>query len=129
MVGMLRHKVAAFTLSVALCLLAFDGLHAQAPDMTHRVQAVIPDLRNARQAHDVDLLLRSFPGVRMSRTDFNTRNLLLEVSADCAISREHILTLLLPLELSLACYSRTTIDTHAFQPLDPRSCGSIHAVR
>jgi len=129
MVGQLRHKVAAYTLSIALCVLAFGGLQAQTFAVTHRVQAVIPDLRNARQAHEVDLALRNFPGVRMSRTDFNTRNLLLEISADCAISREQILALLLPLELSLACYSRSTIDTHAFQPLDPRGCGSIHAVR
>lgn len=126
---MLRHKVAAYTLSVALCLLAFDDLQAQAPAGPHRVQAVIPDLRNARHAHDVDLALRSFPGVRMSRTDFNTRNLLIEVSADCAISKEQVLALLLPLELSLTCYSRTAMGAHAFQPLDPRTCGEIPTAR
>ena len=119
---MLRHKVAAYTLSAALCMLASVGLHAQVPAADHRVQGVIPDLRNARQAHDVDLAMRTVPGVRMSRTDFNTRNLLLEVSADCAISREQVLALLLPLELTLTCYSRTAEDTHAFQPLDPRNC-------
>jgi hypothetical protein len=129
MIGMLRPKVAAYTLSAALCILAFDGLQAQAPAAPHRVQAVIPDLRNARQAHDVDLALRAFPGVRMSRTDFNTRNLLIEVSADCAISKEQVLALLLPFELSLTCYSRTTAGTHAFQPLDPRNCGELPVAR
>jgi hypothetical protein len=122
MIGMLRHKVAAYTLSAAFCMLAFDGLHAQAPAVTHRVQAVIPDLRSARQAHDVDLALRAFPGVRMSRTDFNTRNLLIEVSADCAITRDQIAALLLPFELSLTCYSRNALHGQAYIPLDPRNC-------
>ena len=129
MIGMLRPKVAARPFSAALCLLAFDGLQAQAPAGLHRVQAVIPDLRNARQAHDVDLALRSFPGVRMSRTDFNTRNLLVELSADCSLSKEQVVALLLPFELSLTCYSRTAMDTHAFQSLDPRTCGEIPVAR
>lgn len=129
MIGTLRPKVAAYTLSAAFGMLAFHGLHAQAPAESHRVQAVIPDLRNARQAHDVDLALRAFPGVLMSRTDFNTRNLLVEVSADCVLSKEQVVALLLPFELSLTCFSRTAIDTHGFQPLDPRTCGEIPVAR
>lgn len=120
---MLRPKVAAYMLSAVLCLLAIGGLHAQAPAATQRVQAVIPDLRNDRQAHEVDLALRAIPGVRMSRTDFNTRNLLLEVSPDCAITKEQVRALLLPFELTLTCYSRTDMAAHAFQLLDPRNCG------
>jgi len=126
---MLRHKVAAYALCAALCTLACHGLYAQATTVPHRVQAVIPDLRNARQAHDVDLALRAFPGVRMSRTDFNTRNLLIEVSADCALSKDQVVALLLPFELSLTCFSRTAVDTHAFEPLDPRTCGEIPVAR
>lgn len=120
---MLHHKVAAFVLCAVLCLLASDGLRAQASGPGHRVQAVIPDLRSARQAHDVDLALRALPGVRMSRTDFNTRNMLLEVASDSPVSEEQVRILLLPFELGLTCYARTTAVGHGFQPLDPRNCG------
>ena len=120
---MLRHKVAVSVLGAVFFLSASDGLRAQTSAPGHRVQAVIRDLRNARQAHEVDLALRALPGVRMSRTDFNTRNLLLEVSPDSPVTEEQIRTVLLPFEVGLTCYTRTAEPGQVFRPFDPRSCG------
>ncbi len=129
MIAQLHRKVAAYAFSAAFCILAGGTLQAQTPSAHHRVRAVITDLRTARQAHDVDLALRAMPGVRMSRTDFNTRNVLMEVAADCAISRDAMQALLQPFALTLACWSRDPQGTHDQGPLDPRTCAELQIVR
>lgn len=116
------HKGAAYAI-MALCLAVnASPIVAQQNPQTHRIRAVIGDLRSPRQAHEVDLALRAFPGVRMSRTDYNTRNLLLEVTADCAITRDAVQALLQPYALTLTCWSRGAEATYEHALLDPRRC-------
>ncbi len=129
MTGKLRHKVAAYMSSAVLSMWALGGLQAQTPPAADRIQAVIPELRSARQAHEVDLALRDLAGVRMSRTDYNTRNLLMEVAANGTITREQVQALLLPFELTLSCYTREALTSHTYAPLDPRSCEQTPLVR
>ena len=123
------HKGAAYAIIAVLFSIFGPRATAQQSVPSHRIRAVIENLRNARQAHDVDLDLRAIPGVRMSRTDYNTRNVLMEVSADCAIDREQVEAILLARGLSLNCWSRNPQGTHDLEPLDPRSCGELHVER
>ncbi len=102
---------------------------AQQSTPSHRIRAIVQDVRNARQAHEVDVALRAIPGVLMSRTDFNTRNVLMEVTADCAIDRELVRSLLQPYGLSVSCWSREIQSDHDFEPLDPRTCAEPHTER
>lgn len=130
MIGKLPHKVAAYMLCSALfMLLGVQRTAAQQGGTGHRIRAVVPDLRTARQAHEVDMALRAVPGVRMSRTDFNTRNVLIEVAPDCPLSRVAMQDLLQPLVLSVTCWSRDPQDASPYQPLDPRSCSELTPIR
>lgn len=95
MSGVRFYKGASATIA-ALSFACVSTVAAQQSGPTHRIRAVVQDVRNARQAHEVDVALRVFPGVLMSRTDFNTRNVLMEVTADCAIDREQMRTILQP---------------------------------
>lgn len=114
--GVLRPLIAIALLTILL------PTNAQQTPPAHRIRAVIADLRSAHQAHDVDLALRALPGVRMSRTDFNTRNLLLDVSADCTIDRAQVEALLSPHGLALSCWKRAPQGAPDDGLLDPRSC-------
>ena len=129
MVRQVFHKVVnCLPILVVLALWPASAL-AQQPVPTHRIQAVITDLRTPGQARQVDILLRYPDGVLMTRTDFNTRNLLMEVTADCTLTEEQIRSILAPHALGIACYSRTLISSSAFLPLDPRTCDQLQPVR
>lgn len=124
------HKGAAYAIIITvLSFVSAPRASGQQGLPTHRIQAVIEDLRNARQAHQVDLALRAIPGVRMSRTDFNTRNVLMEVTADCTIDRDQVRALLQPHGLSLGCWSREPQGSRDFEPLDQRTCAGSHVRR
>jgi hypothetical protein len=130
MIGMLHHKVAAYMLCSALFMLfGVQQTAAQEGGPGHRIHAVIPELRSASQAHTVDIALRAVPGVRMSRTDFNTRNVLIEVAADCTLTRDAVQALLEPFSLHVSCWSRDQQDAGLYQPLDPRSCSELTPIR
>ncbi len=123
------HKSALIALSALCFLIAASRAAAQQDLPVHQVRAVIADLRSARQAHEVDLALRTIPGVRMSRTDYNTRNILLEVAADCAITREAVQALLVPHALTVTCWSRGPQGSNDHIPLNPRTCSELQPIR
>ncbi|MBP7515362.1 MAG: hypothetical protein KA791_12485, partial [Flavobacteriales bacterium] len=118
MSGVRFYKGAICVTFAALSFACIPAVSAQQSGASHRIRAIVQDVRNARQAHDVDVALRVFPGVLMSRTDFNTRNVLMEVTADCAIDREQMRTILQPYGLSVSCWSRAIQSDHDFEPLD-----------
>lgn len=129
MSGVRFYKGAICATIAALSFACISTAAAQQSGPSHRIRAVVQDVRNARQAHEVDVALRVFPGVLMSRTDFNTRNVLMEVTADCAIDREQMRTILQPYGLSVSCWSRAIQSDHDFEPLDPRTCAEPHTER
>ena len=129
MSGVRFYKGAICATIAALSFACVSTVAAQQSGTSHRIRAIVQDVRNARQAHEVDVALRAFPGVLMSRTDFNTRNVLIEVTADCTIDRELARTLLQPYGLSVTCWSRAIQSDHDFEPLDPRTCAEPHVVR
>lgn len=102
--------------------------HGQTPSY-HVVQAVVPGLRSPQQAAQVDMQLRSLPGVLMTRTDHNTRNLLLHVETSAALNEDAIRLVLTPLALDLRCFRRLPHAPGSFHHLDPRDCGSLIPVR
>jgi hypothetical protein len=65
----------------------------------------------------------------MSRTDFNTRNVLMEVAPDCAITRDALQALLQPFALTLTCWSRNPQGAQDQGPLDPRTCAELQLQR
>lgn len=116
------HKVLHRAVCITASVLFVLNASAQEPAASHRIQAVVMGLRAPFQARQVDILLRYQPGVLMTRTDFNSRNMLLEVEAGCALNAEAINDLLAPHQLSLRCYRRIPLNTTPFALLDPRGC-------
>ena len=129
MSGVRFYKGAICTTIAAFSFACISTATAQQSAASHRIRAIVQGVRNARQAHEVDVALRAFPGVLMSRTDFNTRNVLMEVTADCAIDREQVRTILQPYGLSVSCWSRAIQSDHIFEPLDPRTCAEPQTER
>lgn len=103
----------------AITGLIFTGVLAQEP--LHQVQAIVDGVRNNRHAWQADSLMRLEPGVVVSRTDFNTRNVMLQISADCSLDRSSVNALLAPLGMSVRCWQRAPLVWGTpFRHLDPR---------
>lgn len=111
-----------------MTLLLCVTTRAQSP-MFDVVQAVVPDLRSPQQAAQVDQQLRSLPGVLMTRTDHNTRNLLLHVETSAALNEDAVRSVLTPLALDLRCFRRAPRAPGPFSHLNPRDCGTLTPVR
>ena len=108
-----------FSVPVALLSCA---LQAQSNDID-QVQAVVVGLHSAQQAHHVDVMLRSVEGVRMSRMDLTTRNLLLWIDTNNSMTKAGLQDLLTPYGLSLRCWSRAPRSNTPYKHLDPEHCG------
>lgn len=121
MSGAVLHKGAAFVFCVTLMAFADTAACGQQPAV-HRIQGVVGSLRTSRQAHEIDLLLRAQAGVRMSRTDYNSRNIVLEVTPDCTLSESQLSAILAQHNLTLSCFQRRIGDQAPFALLDPRAC-------
>lgn len=128
MSGGLIHRKAVCFLLVGVPCLFYAPVSAQSTSLCE-VQAVVGDLRNAHQAHSVDVLLLAQPGVVMCRTDHNTRNLFMHVRPDSQLTEEQVRQLLMPLSLSLSCYRRVPLSDLPFAHLDPRDCHTAEPVR
>ena len=105
--------------------------HGIAQDLAplHQVQAVVDGVRSPQHAYEADLVLRALPGVVLTRTDHNTRNLLMHVPADLPISAAVLNEALATLGMSVRCYQRGPIGQGPFRHLDPRDCGLTPTVR
>lgn len=94
---------------------------ANAQDQLHQVQAIVVGSRSPRHAWQADSVLRSQPGVVVSRTDHNTRNMMLQVMPACALDATQINALLQPVGMAIRCWHRTPIlPGTVFRHLDPR---------
>lgn len=87
------------------------------------MQAVISGLRAPHQARQVDELLRSQADVIAVRTDFNTRNLMMQVRPWCVLDQDQLRDAMEHLGLGVRCYQRGPMN--GFQPMDPRDCPEI----
>ncbi len=90
----------------------------------HQVQAVVDGIRSPRHAAQADALLRQQEGVAMSRTDHQTRNLLIHVEAGTPIGPTELNAWLSPLGMSVRCHRRNAVNASTFRHLDPRTCGA-----
>lgn len=94
---------------------------ANAQDQLHQVQAIVVGSRSPRHAWQADSVLRAQQGVVVSRTDHNTRNLMLHVVPACVLDAAQINALLQPVGMSIRCWQRTPIlPGAAFRHLHPR---------
>ncbi len=84
------------------------------------MQAVISGLRTQHQARQVDELLRSQADVIAVRTDFNTRNLMMQIKPASTMDQAQLRGALEHLGLGLRCYQRGPAG--GFQAMDPRDC-------
>ncbi|MBK8614986.1 MAG: hypothetical protein IPN85_16350 [Flavobacteriales bacterium] len=116
----LRYRAQVW-LFIAAVLLS-GNLMAQSTGMD-QVQAVVVGLHSAQQAHHVDVMLRDVEGVRMSRTDVTTRNMLIWVEANSTLNKTGLQDLLTPYGLTLRCWSRVPRSNAPFKHLDPDHCG------
>lgn len=112
----------AACLVIALITMCLSEASAQVGPTMEVIQAVVPDLRSPRQGLEVDEALRLLPGVMMSRTDHNTRNLLLHVTGSSVVDAAAIMQVLAHFDLALRCYQRGPLGTAPLITLDPRAC-------
>ena len=115
------HKGVWIAVFATICLVG--RAWAQDPAASHQVQAVVEGLRSPQHAYEADKLLRALPGVIISRTDHNTRNLFMRVSPQCAVSAASLNGTLAELGMSVRCFQRGPVGPEPFRHLDPRSCG------
>lgn len=95
--------------------------NARAQDQLHQVQAIVVGSRSPRHTWQADSVLRAQPGVVVSRTDHNTRNLMLHLVPACTLDAAQVNTLLQPVGISIRCWQRTPIlPGGVFRHLDPR---------
>lgn len=84
------------------------------------MQAVITGLRAPHQARQVDDLLRTHADVIAVRTDFNTRNLMMQIKPASTMDQTQLRSALEHLGLGLRCFQRGPAS--GFQAWDPRDC-------
>lgn len=65
----------------------------------------------------------------MSRTDHNTRNLLLHLQPGHDVSADAVNTLILPLGMQVRCFRKAALSNAPFMHLDPRTCARPDALR
>ena len=105
---------------IALC--AFNTLRAQDPPNYAVLQAVVEGLRSPAQCAQIDLFLRAQPDVIVARTDYNTRNVMIQVPAFSSAGREQLKAWFTSLGLEIHCYRRYPLTSAVYTPLDPRTC-------
>lgn len=119
----LRFKDGSRVLLALAAVCCLTTARSQQPGDLHLVQAVVDGLRSPRHAWQADSILRLQHGVVVSRTDHNTRNLMMHLQPGCSLQRAEVEALLLPLGMSLRCWRRAPITPERFEHLDPRTCG------
>ena len=121
--GMLRPIARRVILSVLACTAISVKAQDNVPAL-HQIQAVVIGVNSPQHAHQADLILRAQPGVIMSRTDHNTRNILLHIAPNITLDQARLNELLAPLGMSVRCVERTLLGSTRFKHLDPQTCGS-----
>jgi hypothetical protein len=101
---------------------------AQSADETDRIQAVIGGLRAEHQTTAIDEWLRGRPGVMWVRVEFNTRNVVMQVRSDCALTADQLNDQLEAMGFTMRCYERVPFTT-PFKMLDARRCGELPQAR
>jgi len=128
-----REMVRLITQAVILMAMVCTTSKADAQDgdpPTGQIQAIVNGVNSPHHAHQADLILRQEHGVLMSRTDHNTRNILLHVAPDSELDMAALNTLLAPIGMSVRCVQRTLLGSAPFKHLDPRQCdGTLPALR
>lgn len=106
-----------------LPVLVGTGVSAQVPEAEyHLVQAVVEGLRSPGQCGQVDVYLRAQADVIVARTDYNTRNVTLQVPRFSEFTEAHLRELFQSLGLGIRCYRRIPLSSSLYAPLDPRTC-------
>lgn len=101
---------------------------AQSANETDRIQAVIVGLRAEHQTNAISEWLRARPGVMWVRTEFNTRNVVMQVGNDCALTEQQLRDQLEAMGFTLRCYERVPFTT-PFVMMDARRCGELQQER
>lgn len=99
---------------------------AQEPEY-HVVQAVVEGLRSPGQCAQVDIYLRAQADVIVARTDYNTRNVMIQVPHFSTFGEQHLRDLFQSLGLEIRCYRRLPLNSSLYKPLDPRDCTEMPA--
>ncbi|MCB0765532.1 MAG: hypothetical protein KDB84_12540 [Flavobacteriales bacterium] len=94
-----------------------------------RIQCIVDGVRSPHHAHQADLVLRDQQGVLLTRTDYNTRNLLLHVALNSTLDKARVNELLAPLGMSVRCFTRGPLDGSAYRHMDPRDCDGVRPER
>lgn len=119
---LIRTRIVHPALSFWLCVAA-TWVEAQVPEAEyHVVQAVVEGLRSPGQCGQVDVYLRAQADVIVARTDFNTRNVMIQVPRYSDLSEAHVRALFESLGLGIRCYRRLPLASSLYTPLDPRTC-------
>ena len=102
---------------------AAASARAQVPEAEyHVVQAVVDGLRSPGQCAQVDIYLRAQADVIVARTDYNTRNVMIQVPRFSGFTQQHLRDLFQSLGLEIRCYQRLPLNSSLYKPLDPRTC-------
>ncbi|MCB0760254.1 MAG: hypothetical protein KDC12_01940 [Flavobacteriales bacterium] len=102
-----------------LCLL-LAGCYATSAQDRWFFQCVSGDIVSQQDALHADSLLRLNEGVIVSRSDFNTHNILVICSSEELC--DQVPAMLSDLGLSIACVHRGKMGVDRIEPLDPRMC-------
>ncbi len=121
-------KGALRTIPLVVALACVALVRAQGPDPEyHVVQAVVEGLRSPGQCAQVDTYLRAQADVIVARTDYNTRNVMIQVPHFSSFTEEHLHDLFQSLGLEIRCYRRVPLNSSLYKPLDPRTCSETPA--
>lgn len=109
---------------IALAFVCAVITRAQEPALQYDlVQGVIDGLRTADQAQKLDEFLRGHGDVIISRTDYNMRNLMLQVPHASTLHEAQLNGWLAERGFTLRCYRRVPNNLGPYHPMDPRHCG------
>lgn len=122
MSGFFTAKGGARSLTMLFVLHAAIAVRAQDPPQYAVLQAVVDGLRSPAQCAQIDLFLRAQPDVIVARTDYNTRNVMIQVPAFSSTGREQLKAWFTSLGLEIHCYRRYPLTSAVYTPLDPRTC-------
>lgn len=118
------HRSVLMAPKMAFVLVCLGLLTTSASGQTSQIQGVIDGLISPQHAAEINAVLAAQPGVWMSRTDANTKNLLMHVAPTCNIDPATIDHLLQPFGASVRCFRREPLRPGQFRHLDPQTCGS-----
>ncbi len=86
-----------------------------------RYQGIVGGLRSTYHGARADAVLGDAPGVLSTRTDYHTRNIVLDVAEDIRLSEAEINAMLAPVHVRVHCLRQVSFD-RPFSPITRADC-------